>query len=368
MNGFGGSIAPDATILARENNTVKFTRRAMLQLTAFAPAMRPLFGQEPAPPADRSTVSLVQGEDRRRMARAALEAIDEQIRPALAARKYVLIKANCVANPNALSATHPDTLDGILDYLEPRFKGPVVVAEASSGDTMQGYEQYGYNRLAAERRSQQLQLVDLNREAKYKIVPLMNYDLHVTRARLAARLFDPDAFVIGSAVLKSHNVLVATLSVKNMCMGAPLHSIPGETPRWTDKRVAHNGVRQLNYNMFLVAQALKPNWGVALIDGYQGMEGDGPASGTPVDSRIAIASTDFVAADRVGVEAMGIDPAWPGYLNYCGDFGIGRYDLAKIDVRGAKIADVRRTYKLHKDIERELQWMGPMQELPPRIG
>jgi uncharacterized protein (DUF362 family) len=340
----------------------------MLQLTAFAPAMRPLFAQAQTAPAGRSTVSLVRGEDRRKMAAAALEAIDEQIRPALGAKKYVLIKPNCVANPNALSATHTDTLNGILDYLEPRFKGPVVVAEASSGDTMQGYEQYGYNRLAAERRSQQVQLVDFNREAKFKVVPLMNYDLHATPARLAARLFDPDAFVISSAVLKSHNVLVATLSIKNMCMGAPLHSVQGETPRWTDKRVAHNGVRQTNYNMFLVAQALKPSWGVALIDGYQGMEGDGPASGTPVDSHIAIASTDFVAADRTGVEAMGIDPTWVGYLNYCGDFGVGQYDLSKIDIRGAKIADVQRKYKLHQDIDRELQWMGPMRELPPRIG
>jgi hypothetical protein len=113
---------------------------------------------------------------------------------------------------------------------------------------------------------------------------------------------------------------------------------------------------------------MKSCWGVALIDGYQGMEGDGPAGGTPVDSRIAIASTDFVAANRVGVEAMGVDSKWLGYLNYCGDFGIGQYDLSKIDIRGAKIADVRKQYKLHKDIERELQWMGPMQELPVRIG
>lgn len=193
-----------------------FTRRGMLQLTAFAPAMRPLFGQAPAAPGSRSIVSLVKDEDRRRMAAAALQAIDEQIRPALAAKKYVLIKPNCVANPNALSATNTDTVNGILDYFEPRFKGPVVIAEASSGDTMQGYEQYGYNRLAAERRSQQVQLIDFNREAKFKVVPLMNYDLHATPARLAARLFDPDAFVVSSSVLKSHNVLVATMSIKNM--------------------------------------------------------------------------------------------------------------------------------------------------------
>jgi hypothetical protein len=29
---------------------------------------------------------------------------------------------------------------------------------------------------------------------------------------------------------------------------------------------------------------------------------------------------------------------------------------------------VRRTYRLHPDVEQEKQWMGPMEELPPRLG
>jgi hypothetical protein len=42
--------------------------------------------------------------------------------------------------------------------------------------------------------------------------------------------------------------------------------------------------------------------------------------------------------------------------------------LAKIDIRGEKIEAVRRKYLLHRDIERELQWMGPMLELPTKLG
>jgi hypothetical protein len=29
---------------------------------------------------------------------------------------------------------------------------------------------------------------------------------------------------------------------------------------------------------------------------------------------------------------------------------------------------VVRKYQLHSDIERQLQWMGPMTELPPKLG
>lgn len=340
-----------------------FSRRAMLQLTAFAPLLRPVFAQAPA----RSVVSLVRGEKRRRNVAAALETIDDRILPALKTRKSVVIKVNNVSTVNQLASTHADSIHGILDYLAPRFKGPVFISESSAGDTLEGYDNFGYQRVADDHRAQNVSLVDLNREAQYKTVAMMDYDLHPKPARFAARLFDPDAFIICACMLKSHNVVVASLSVKNMALGAPLHSAPKERP-WNDKRVVHNGLRQTHYNIFLGAQALKPFWGAAVIDGFEGMEGNGPASGTPVPSRIAIASTDFVAADRVAVETMGINPDWLGYLRFCADFGIGRYDPAGIQIRGEKIEAVRRKYLLHRDIERELEWMGPMTDLPGKLG
>ncbi|HYW47476.1 MAG TPA: DUF362 domain-containing protein [Bryobacteraceae bacterium] len=59
--------------------------------------------------------------------------------------------------------------------------------------------------------------------------------------------------------------------------------------------------------MYLALQRMMHNWGVGIVDGFEGMEGNGPASGTPVPHRIALASTDFLAVDRVGLECMGID-------------------------------------------------------------
>jgi len=345
---------------------MRFTRRTMLQLTAFAPALRPLLAE--APPAPRSAVAVIQGNDRRKNIAAALEAIDDQIRPVLASKKYVVIKPNFVSTTNQLAATHPNAVHGILDYLEPRFKGPVMVAEASAGDTMEAFEEFRYQQVVAEHKPLRVGLVDLNREARYVTIPLIDFDLHAKPARLGARLMDPDAFVICAAVMKTHNTVVATLSVKNMTLGAPLHSAPGVRPAWNDKRVTHNGLRQTHYNIFLTAQAMKPFWGATVIDAYEGMEGNGPSSGTPVAHRLAIASRDYIAADRVGVEAMGINPKWLGYLNFCGDFGVGQYDLSKIDIRGAKLDAVRRKYRLHPDIERELRWMGPMEDVPEVVG
>jgi len=316
----------------------------------------------------RSTVSLIHGESRRKNVTESLVAIDEQILPVLKTKKYVVIKPNLVSTVNPLAATNADALLGIMDYLAPRFKGPVIIAESSAGNTPEGFDNFKYQSVVNEFRTRQVSLLDLNQEGKYVLCPVVDADLHPTPVRLAARLVDPDAYVICSAMLKAHNVVVATLSVKNMALGAPLRSAPKETPKWNDKRKYHGGVRQTHFDIMLTAQRLAPHWGATVIDGYEGMEGNGPASGTPVASRVALASTDYIAADRVGIECMGVKPEWVGYLRYCSEAGLGQYDLSKIDVRGEKIAAVRKEYRLHRDIERELRWMGPMEEIPEKLG
>jgi hypothetical protein len=68
------------------------------------------------------------------------------------------------------------------------------------------------------------------------------------------------------------------------------------------------------------------------------------------------------------LDTMGINPGWVGRPIYCGQVGLGQYDLAKIDVLGAPIASLKRNYRSHSDIQRELQWMGPMEGLPPIHG
>ena len=328
-----------------------------------APAPDPLFANP-----RRSAVSLVHGDSRHRNVTESLIAIDDQIRPVLKTKKCVVIKPNLVSTVNPLAATNGDALRGILEYLGPRFKGPIYIAESSAGTTFEGYDNFKYAEVVKDHKRQNVQLIDLNQEGKYEVIPILDADLHPTPVRLAARLLDRDAFVICSAMLKTHNVVVSSLSVKNMALGAPLRAAPKEKPNWNDKRKYHGGVRQTHYDIMLTSQKLAPFWGATVLDGYEGMEGNGPSSGTPVASRVAIASTDYIAADRVGVECMGINPDWVGYLRFCHQAGLGQYDLDKIDIRGEKIETVRKSYRLHPDMDRELRWMGPMEDVPQKLG
>jgi uncharacterized protein (DUF362 family) len=333
------------------------SRRTVLSLAAGTGFLRAQISSYQS----RASVSLVRGDDRRKNVYNALLAIDDQIRPALKRKKYVLLKPNTVTATNQLGSTHADAIRGILDYLSERYRGPVVIADSSKDCTWDAYENFHYNRVLTEYRSLKVSLVDFNEDPHPVVHEIVDRDLHLTQVRLASRLFDPDAYVLGCALLKAHDNVVATLSVKNLVMSAPLHTARNGSGKWSDKARYHQGYRQIQMNIALTAKRMRPFWGATVIDGFEGMEGEGPLRGTAVASRLAIASTDCVAADRVGVECMGVNPVWPGYLQYCCDSGLGQYDLGRIDLRGAVgLAEVRKIYKLHPKVDKQMEWLGPL--------
>ena len=119
----------------------------------------------------RSTVALVRGEDRRKNVHDALLAIDKQILPLLRRKKRVLIKVNAVNVKNQLSCTHADALRAILDYLAPRYKGPVTIADSSQGVTSTAFENFQYAKVIGEYKSLAVDLVDFDAEGKYVAAP-----------------------------------------------------------------------------------------------------------------------------------------------------------------------------------------------------
>jgi uncharacterized protein (DUF362 family) len=322
------------------------------------------------PYTDRAPVSLVQGDVRRKNVFDALMAVDREVRPAMNRKKYVLLKINNVSTTNQLAATHVDAIRGILDYVAPRFKGPVVIAEASSRDSMEGFDNFKYAQVIPEFKAQKIKILDLNREKKFEVFAIVDRNIRPTPVRIAAQLMDPDAFVISAAMLKTHNAVVATGSVKNMVLGAPLHSLANETPVFADKHLMHAmplgkekiGVNDchhaMNYNMAILALHMRHNWGVAVIDGFDGMEGNGPVNGTLIPMKVALAGPDFLAVDRVSLETMGIPAYAVGYMQYSAEMGLGQFDLSKIDIRGVKPESVKKTFKLNENANFQLDWLS----------
>ncbi len=280
-------------------------------------------------------VALVKGDDRKTNVRNALELIAGDVN--LKGRRPV-IKVNFVSTYVPLCATHPDAVRAIVEFLKDRGEKNIVVAEAASmGTTPMGYEKYGYHDLAKE---YGLELIDLNAPDSWKTVFVIHPDLKPHPVKISRPMVDPNNYIISIARPKSHGQVGVTLTAKNVIMGALMVM---------DKNRMHptdGGDRVLDYNLFTLMQHLHIDLGV--IDGFEGMEGKGPISGTPVDHRVAIAGADFLAVDRVGVEVMGVDFDEIRYLNYLWDGGFGEADLARIQILGERIENCRKTYKMSR--------------------
>ena len=299
----------------------------------------------------KSTVSLVPGTDRRDMVYQALKPFENEIKNGIQ-DKQVIIKPNLVGNETILCATHPDAIRGVLDFLKPIYKKQILIAESTGrryddmAGTIKHYTIYGYFPLEKE---YNVKLVDLN-AGTYTVEWLLGPDDHPLDIRICAPFLDSNNYFIAVNRLKTHNVLVVTLSAKNMLMGSPF--VDGY--RHDKSRMHTPGIRKFNFNMFLLAQKVHPQ--VAVIDGLEGMEGNGPVKGTPVDHGVALASMDFIAADRIGCQLMGIDFGDVGYLTYSAQAGIGQGELSNIKIVGPDPSNYVRKYRMHDDFESMLEW------------
>lgn len=310
-----------------------------------------------------SKVSVTTGDNRADMVFRALQPFSTQIATAIGGRRVVL-KPNNVLIDVPLTSTHVDTLEGVLEFLKSIGKiGNVIIAEsAANGPTLDGFNNYGYYRLISR---YPVKLVDLDQEPFDILHVFDEKDFRPHAIRMSHVLLDPDSYIVSVARMKTHDRVVATLSLKNIVFGAPVKDM-GFT--WTatrkqgsksDKAIAHgSGFRAVNYNLYALSRQLHPH--LAIIDGFEGMEGNGPNSGTPVNHRICVAGMDWLAADRVAVELMGIDFAKVGYLNFCAQTGAGVADLNRIEIIGEPINNHKRSYRLNDNINSQLVWMNPV--------
>jgi uncharacterized protein (DUF362 family) len=323
-----------------------------------------MYAQADAKKQITSRVALIAGDDRADLAFQGLKKFEREIVAAIGSKR-VIIKPNNVAIDNQLAASHADNLQGILEFLKSIGKTNVAIAEsAAGGPTLDGFSNYGYDRVAAKYGAK---LIDLD-EAGFEVMHCFDEtDFRPHPCRMSSVLLDPNNFIISAAKFKTHDRVVATLSLKNIVVGAPIKDpgfswgSGGKAGARNDKPVTHgNGFRGINYNLYALAPRLHPH--LAIIDGYEGMEGEGPVGGTPVQHRVCVVSSDWLAADRVAVELMGIDFRNVGYLNYCGQTGMGTSDLEKIEILGPSVKEHIKHYKLARNLDQQLVWKQPVKK------
>jgi len=305
-----------------------------------------------------SPVAFTTGTDRHEMLFEVIKPFENEIKAGLK-KKQLVIKPNMVVTNRELCATHKDAIRALLDYLKPIYKGQVIIAESSSSvNSSDGFKNYGYTDLEKDFN---VKFVDLNSTGPGKPYYIIDRNLHLDRIEVADIFANPDYYVISICRPKTHNSVVMTAGTKNIIMAAPLNpgSVNGDKPISYKRNMHSGGPRWLHYNMFLLMQSIRPDF--TIIDGVEGMEGNGPIGGTPVDHRIALAGFDVAAVDSMCARLMGIPLENVGYLNYCAAAGLGNIDRDKIDIIGGKDPEQSIiAYKMGSNINYQLEWKDPL--------
>ncbi len=313
------------------------------------------------------------------------------ITAAISAGKTIVLKANCsgtgasntysaTGSSTQVNSTHVDALLGAIDYIRSvNATVPIVVAEAGGGNTGQlfGINNYGIitgspNNLTG------ITFVDLNNN--YTLTGLTTtspyYTKGATSTYAAAKSYlwksdlkssiavtvspiwlSKNYFIISICRAKVHNCEVITGVTKNCAMGMPLIS----SSAWqsaNSKTLMHvvdssvsgnvaNEDRDLAWNIFqnTTQYTLCGHPDFAVLDAWEGEQGQGPVAGTPIQTGCAVAGYDHLAVDRITAKLVGLSdtavmnqtapPTTPSYtdartLVWMSNAGIGNYDLGKI--------------------------------------
>jgi uncharacterized protein (DUF362 family) len=340
----------------------QFLKSSLIGGLGLASAVR---AQNSAPPPVRfattvspARVALTTGDNRADNTFRALRTFEKEIARAIS-NKLVVVKPNNVNTSKPLCASHADQLEGILEFLKSIRKTNVVIAESpADGPTLEGFANFGYNKFIGK---YGVKLVDLDKTPVETVYCMDQSDLRPHPCRVSRMLLDPNSFIISAAKLKTHFFTLATFSLKNVIVAAAVRD-PGQKPGETDRTnrflVHGGGVRGIHYNLVALAPRLHPH--LAVIDGFQGMEGEGPVDGTPVDHRVCVVSTDWLAADTVSAELIGVGIGKVGHLTYAAQAGLGQADLSKIEILGPALKDHIKVYKLPANTEQLLSWQKPL--------
>jgi uncharacterized protein (DUF362 family) len=342
----------------------RFDRAARAQAVGRAVPAAPAAGAGP------SKVVLTNGGQRTANVIDALKPLEKEIKAAIGNRR-VIIKPNNVSTTNQLAASHADALDGILDFLKTIGKADnAIIAESALGVTLQGFQNFGYTRLADKYK---IKLVDLDQEKFNTVLAVSEVDARPHPVRVSSLLLDQaENFIISACMLKTHDRVLCTMGIKNVVVGSALKlggggfggqaMGRGSFGGGNDKNIIHgDGYRGININLAMLAPMLHPS--LTVIDGFEGMEGDGPLAGTPVNHKVCVASLDYLAADVVGAALMGVEVANLGYLYYLSTAKVGESDMTKMDIVGGPVAKLAKTYRLNRSAQQQMMWKTPARVL-----
>lgn len=285
--------------------------------------------------------SLVASRDSYQGTLAVLKPLKKELEAKLKNLDGLVTKINFVSIHHELATTPLKTVKAFIDFVKPIFDGKImIVEEATIGDTQAGFERYGFKKLADE--TEQVEVFD-SAESETEEVKI-KYSHGELRLPLA-KIYTQSPFVVSICRAKTHDAVVVTLGIKNLLIGAIQNG---------ERFKVHQG-KDVHWVLTEIAKHIYPE--LVIVDGVEGMEGDGPISGKPIKAGWLVASLDALAADSLAAYLMGFDVNDIGYLNLLQRAGLGQlYPQDKIKIIGPNPQKLVTPFTPHATFESQCQW------------
>jgi uncharacterized protein (DUF362 family) len=271
-----------------------------------------------------SKVAVVKGERGHEPVFKALDMID--YRSCVAGFAKALVKVNfiCDATWDSGATTDPIVVEAIIRKL--RDLGvdvSVVESDATMTNADKAFAKTGMRDMCVRNNVEFVNLRHVKDRVKLA-VPDGEALRSVTVPRIVV-----DSAVINAAKLKTHSSTSVTLGLKNMFGLLP------------DKFKGKYHAIGINKVIVDINAAVKPV--LTVVDGFVGMEGDGPVDGDPVRMDLIVAGRDVVAVDATCCRIMGFDPHNVKHVLRAHERGLGEVD--EVEVVGESVESVMRRFK-----------------------
>jgi uncharacterized protein (DUF362 family) len=251
------------------------------------------------------------------------------------------------ANPDTGITTHPGFIQGSIEYLlqHGARRGKIYILEdpRNSDDNIpRHWRDTGYRKLS-EQTGAKLRSPKTFTCVKKKVPrPLAHAELNVSRLATA-----PNTVLINMPKLKTHNLSITTLCMKNLmgtvnvfdrhfCYQAwqemPEEMRAKDEPKeqWMDKATHEQWQAGLARRLIDLAQVVQPQ--LNIVEGVVGRDGTGFRRGNNYALGLSIAGSNMVAVDSVASYLMGFDPQKLIYLKMAGEAGLGINTMSQLRI------------------------------------
>ena len=220
--------------------------------------------------------------------------------------KRVVLKPNLVEfDPGSVINTHPLLVHAAYEALRAAGAADVRIGEGPGHRriTLDLAEAAGYFRTFPNFEDI---FTDLNRDEVTQ-VPLSRPFSGIRSLYLPNTALGCD-LLVSLAKMKTHHWVGATLSMKNL-----FGLVPGGVYGWPKNLLHWAGISECIADLYHIFPKT-----FAIVDGIEGMEGNGPIQGTSKHAGVLVAGVDLAAVDSTCCRIMGIDPMKIGYLQFVG--------------------------------------------------